>query len=101
MTTRIIDFFEVKDKFKEVITDLDRRPVNEELVEKKAVERLFLLRVCLSQMNASNAASYPEKEKHLSILKSASNSTTYKINSCTTEEATTQVNKAYMAFGVH
>ena len=101
MTARIIDFFEVRDKFKEVIKDLDRRPVNEELVVKKAGELLFLLKVCLSQMSASNAASYPEKDNHLSILKSASNAITYKINSCTTEEATTQVNKAYMAFGVH
>ena len=101
MAARIIDFFEVKDKFKKVITDLDRRPVNEELVVKEAGELLFLLKVCLSQMNASNSASYPEKDKHLSILQSASDAITYKINSCTTEEAATQVNKAYMAFGVH
>jgi hypothetical protein len=101
MAARIIDFFEVKDKFEEVIADLDHRPVNEELVVKKAGELLFLLKVCLSQMSASNAPPYPEKDKHLSILQSASDAITYKINSCTTEEATTQVNKAYMAFGVH
>ena len=52
-------------------------------------------------MKASNAASYPEKDKHLSILQSAADAITYKINTCTIKEATTQVNKAYMAFGVH
>ena len=101
MKARIIGFLEVKDKFKEVITDLDRRPMDEDLVVKKAGELLFLLGVCLSQMKASNAASYPENDKHLSILQSASDAITYKINACTIEEATTQVNKAYMAFGVH
>ena len=101
MKARIIGFLEVKDKFKEVITDLDRRPMDEDLVVKKAGELLFLLGVCLSQMKASNATSYPEKDKHLSILQSASDAITYKINACTIEEATTQVNKAYMAFGVH
>jgi hypothetical protein len=101
MKARIIGFLEVKDKFKEVITDLDRRPMDEELVVKEAGELLFLLGVCLNQMKASNAASYPEKDKHLSILQSASDAITYKINTCTFEEATTQVNKAYMAFGVH
>jgi hypothetical protein len=101
LKARIISFLEVKDKFTEVITDLDRRPMNEELVVRKAGELLFLLGVCLSQMKASNAASYPEKNKHLSILQSAADAITYKINTCTIEEAKTQVNKAYMAFGVH
>ena len=38
MKARIIGFLEVKDKFKEVIMDLDRRPMDEELVVKKAGE---------------------------------------------------------------
>lgn len=101
MKARIIGFLEVKDKFKEVISDLDRRPMDEELVVKKAGELLFLLGVSLNQMKANNAASYPEKHKHLCILQSASDAITYKINTCTIEEATTQVNKAYIAFGVH
>jgi len=98
---RLIGFWEVKDKFKEVTIDLDRRPMDEELVVKKAGELLFLLGVCLNQMKASNAASYPEKDKHLSILQSASEAITYKINTCTIEEVTNQVNQAYMAFEVH
>ena len=101
MKARIIRFSEVKDKIREVVTELDRRPLNEELVLKMAGELLFLLGVCLSQMKAVDAASYPKKNKHLSILQSASEAITYKINTCTIEEATVQVNKAYMAFGVN
>ncbi len=75
--------------------------MNEELVLNEARKLLFLLGVCLSQMKAVDAASYPEKDKHLSILQSASEALTYKINTCTIEEATIQVNKAYMAFGLN
>ena len=32
MKARIISFLEVKDKIREVVTELDRRPLNEELV---------------------------------------------------------------------
>jgi hypothetical protein len=101
MKARIIGFLEVEDKIREVVTELDRRPMNEELVLNEAGKLLFLLGVCLSQMKAGDAASYPEKDKHLSILQSASEAITYKINTCTIEEATIQVNKAYMAFGVN
>ena len=101
MKARLISFFEVKDKIREVVKELDRRPLNEELVLKMAGELLFLLGICLSQMKAVDAASYPEKDKHLSILQSASEALTYKINTCTIEEATIQVNKTYMAFGVN
>ena len=101
MKARIISFLEVKDKIREVVTELDHRPLNEELVLKMAEELLFLLGICLSQMKAVDAASYSEKDKHLSILQTASEILTYKINACTIEEATIQVNKAYMAFGVN
>jgi hypothetical protein len=101
MKARIISFLEVKDKIREVVTELDRRPLNEELVLKMAEELLFLLGICLSQMKAVDAASYPEKDKHLSILQNASEALTYKINTCTIEETTIQVNKAYLAFGVN
>ncbi len=101
MKARLISFLEVKDKIREVVKELDRRPMDEKLVLKMAGELLFLLGICLSQMKAVDAASYPEKDKHLSILQSASEALTYKINTCTIEEATIQVNKAYMAFGVN
>ena len=81
MKARIISFLEVKDKIREVVTELDRRPLNEELVLKLAGQLLFILRFCLSQMKAVDAASYPEKDRHLSILQSASEAITYKIGS--------------------
>jgi hypothetical protein len=101
MKARIISFSEVENKIREVVTELDRRPLNEELVLKMAGELIFLLGICLSQMKAFDAASYPGKDKHLSILQSASEVLTYKINTCTIEQATIQVKKAYMAFGVN
>ena len=99
MKIRVISFFEVEDKIKEVILELDRRPMDEGLVLTKAGELRFLLGVCLSQMSAVNSADYPEKSKHKKILQSASEDITYKLNSCTIEEATVQVKNAYMAFG--
>ena len=101
MKARMIGHLEIEDKIREVVTELDRRPLNEELVLNEAGKLLFLLGVCLSQMKAVDAASYPEKNTHLSILQSASDAITYKVNSCTIEEVTIQVNKAYMAFGAH
>jgi hypothetical protein len=98
MKARLISFYEIKEKIREVVKELDRRPL---LVVKMAGDLLFLLGICLSQMKAADAATYPEKDEHLSILQSASEALTYKINACTIEEATIQVNKAYKAFGVN
>ena len=60
----------------------------------------FLLRLCISQMKATDAAYYPGKDEHLKILGTASESITYKMNTCTIEEADSQIHKAYRAFGV-
>ena len=57
MKARIIGFLEVEDKIREVVRELDRRPMNEELVLNEAGKLLFLLGVCLSQMKAGDAAS--------------------------------------------
>ena len=101
MKARIISFFEVKEKIREVVIELDRRPMNEELVLKMTGELLFLVGICLNQMKAVDSASYPEKDEHLSILQSASETLRYKMNNCTIEEATIQINKAYLAFGAN
>lgn len=79
--------------------ELDRSPKDEKLILEKAGALLIILRLCISQMKAGNSASYPEKSKHLNILNTASESITYKINTCTTEEVRVQVNNAYKAFG--
>ena len=100
MKTRIISFIEVEDRMKEVILELDRNLIDEELVLTKSSELSLILRLCISQLKAVDSAYYPEKSKHQKILQNASEAITYKINTCTIEEAKVQVNNAYMAFGV-
>ena len=51
-------------------------------------------------MKATDAAYYPGKDEHLKILGTASENITYKMNTCTIEEADSQIHKAYRAFGV-
>ena len=73
--------------------------MDEKLVLEKAAILPVVLRLCISQMKAYNSAGYPEKSKHLKILNTASESITYKSNTCTTEEIKVQINNAYKAFG--
>ncbi len=101
MKVRVLSYYEIEERFKEILTELDRRPLDEESVVEKGGGLIFLLRVCISQMKAPNSTSYPDKSKHLATLEKASAAITYKINACTVEELTTQVNAAYQAFGVH
>ena len=100
MKTRIIDFYEVEANFREVVIELARRPMDKELILEKAGQLPFLLRLCISQMKATDAARYPGKYEHLEILETASENIAYKMNTCTIEEADSQINKAYRAFGV-
>lgn len=99
MKTRIISFFEIESRVGDLVVELDRSPMDEKLVLKKAAALPIMLRLCISQMKAGDSASYPEKSKHLNILNTASESISYKTNTCTLEEVIVQVNKAYMAFG--
>ena len=100
MKARVISYDEVEEKFQQVVTDLRNDPLEEEAVIKTGSELIFLLRLCISQMKATNAVSYPEKSMHLAILENASTALTYKMNSCTVEQVATQVNTAYRYFGV-
>lgn len=100
MKTRIIDFYEVEGRFREVVIELTRRPMDKELILEKAAQLPILLRLCISQMKATDAAHYPEKSEHLEVLKTASENITYKMNTCTIEQVDSQINKAYKAFGL-
>lgn len=100
MKTRIISFFEVEDRIREVVLELDRKPINEQFVLEKAAELSLVLGLCLSQMEAVNATYYPDKSKHQNILKIAKESITYKSNNCTIEEVTSQVRNAFKAFEI-
>jgi hypothetical protein len=99
MKARIISFGEVEERIREIVLELERRPIGEKAVLQKASELSFILGLCISQMKAIDASYYPEKNKQLKILQTASEAITYKINTCTIEEAEVQVNKAYRAFG--
>ena len=100
MKTRIISFSEVENRVRNLVAEFHRRPLGEKLVLKKGAALPVILRLCISQMKAGDSVSYPEKSKHLKILNTASESITYKTNTCTAEEVRIQVNNAYMAFGV-
>jgi hypothetical protein len=63
---RVLTYYEIEERFKEILTELDLRPLGEESVVEKGGELLFLFGVCISQMKAPNSTSYPEKSNHLS-----------------------------------
>lgn len=100
MKTRIISFSEVENIVRDLVAESHHRPLDEKLILEKGAVLPVVLRLCISQMKASDSASYPEKSQHLKILNAASESITYKTNTCTAEEVRIQVNNAYMAFGV-
>jgi hypothetical protein len=100
MKTRKIEFCEIENRIREVIMELDRSPMDDKLVLEKARELPLLLRLCIGQMKGADAVQYPEKNRHLNILQSASVAITYKMNTCTIEEVKAQVSKAYTTFGV-
>lgn len=101
MKARVISYDEIEERFRQIQVDFDRRPLDEESIVDKGAELCLLLGVCISQMKASNSASYPEKRKHLTTLERAAEVITYSINTCTVEEVVAQTSAAYAVFGVH
>lgn len=101
MKVRVLSFLEIEEKFRAILTELERRPRDETLIIDMGSQLLLALRLCISQMKALDSNSYPEKSRHLEILERASSDMTYKINTCTVEEIATQVNSSYRAFGAH
>jgi hypothetical protein len=98
---RLLSYYEIEERFKGVLAELGRPQLDERSIVEKGGELLFLLGVCISQMEVPNSTSYPEKSRHLANLKKASAAITYKINTCTVDEVATQVTSAYQAFSVH
>jgi len=101
MKARVLNFLEIEERFRTILMELERRPLDEALIIDMGSQLLFSLHVCISQMKAPDSKSYPEKSRHLEILEKASSDIRYKINTCTVEEIATQVNSAYRAFGAH
>ena len=65
MKARKVGFLEIENRFRELVIEIERRPMDEKLVLEKAGELSFLLNLCIGQMKAADAAQYPEKNKHL------------------------------------
>lgn len=97
---RIIAYSEIEDRFREMVSVLQRDPLDEGFVLEKGTQLAFALGLCLSQMNAQSSESYPEKSAHLERLKAARAAITFKLNTCTIEEVSSQITAAYRAFAV-
>ena len=97
---RIISYSEIVDRFREILTELEQQPLNEESILDKGAQLAFALDLCVGQMKSAQSTFYPEKRAHLAILEEAQGDITYKINTCTVEEISRQVTVAYKAFGI-
>ncbi len=97
---RIISYFEITERFREILTELERQPLNEEWILDKGAQLAFALDLCVGQMKSVRSTFYPEKRAHLAILEEAKGKITYKINTCTVEEISEQVTAAYKAFEI-
>ena len=100
MKARVVSYSEIEERFKEILIELDRCPLDEELILSKGAQLVFALNVCIGQMKSASSPYYPEKSEHMAALEKASASITYKINKCTVEEISAQAIAAYKAFGV-
>jgi hypothetical protein len=100
LKARIVSYSEIEERFKEILIELERCPLDEEFILNKGAQLIFALNVCIRQMKSANSTYYPEKSEHMAALENASTSITYKINTCTVEEISTQATAAYKAFGV-
>ena len=97
---RIISYSEITERFREILTELERQPLNEEWILDRGVQLAFALDICVAQLKASQSTFYPEKRAHLVTLEEAKGEITYKFNTCTVEEISKQVTAAYKAFGI-
>ena len=97
---RIISYSEIVERFREILTELERQPLNEELIIEKGAQLAFALDLCVGQMKSTRSTFYPEKRAHLAILEVAKGDIAYKINTCTVDEISRQVTLAYKAFGI-
>ena len=101
MKARLLSFDEIEGRLKEVQIELAQHPVNEDSVLEMGRSIPFMVGLCISQMKAFNAASYPGKAEHVEILENASKLMTYSINTCTMDEIRVQVTNAYNLFQDH
>lgn len=97
---RLISYTEIVERFREILTELERQPLNEELIVEKGAELLFGLGVCVEQMRSTRRTIDAEQRAQLAKLELAKGDITYKFNTCTVDEISKQVTLAYRAFGI-
>lgn len=97
---RIISYSEIVERFREILTELERQPLNEELIVEKGAQLVFVLELCVGQMKSTRRTVDAEQRAQLAILEVAKGDITYKINTCTVDEISKQVTLAYKAFGI-
>ena len=100
MKGRVISFYEIEERMRNLTLELENNPIDEDSILEKGEVLPFMLRLCISQIQAANSKNYPDKNRHYEILQRASESITYKMNDCTICEIQSQVNEAFRAFGV-
>jgi len=69
MKARVLSYYEIEDKFVQILKELSRHPLDEESIIEVGRDLPILLQLCVSQMKAPNAGTYPEKNKHIAAWK--------------------------------
>ena len=100
MKVRVLRFFEIEEQFKTLIAKFEDEPLDEKFIIEEGNLLLFATGVCISQMRAVDSKNYPDKAKHLKILKHALSVITFKMNTSTVDEVVEQISNAYKSFGI-
>ena len=100
MKVRVLNFFEIEEKFKTFIVKFEDMSLDEQFIIQEGNLLLFATGVCISQMKAAGSKNYPDKAKHLNILEEALSAITFKLNTSTVDEVVEQISNAYKSFGI-
>ena len=100
MKVRVLNFFEIEEKFKTFIVKFEDKSLDEQFIIQEGNLLLFATGLCISQMKAADSKNYPDKAKHLEILEEALSAIKFKLNTSTIDEVVDQISNAYKSFGI-
>ena len=100
MKVRVLNFFEIEEKFKTFIVKFEDKSLDEQFIIQEGNLLLFATGLCISQMKAADSKNYPDKAKHLKILEQALSAISFKLNTSTVDEVVEQISNAYKSFGI-
>ena len=100
MKVRVLNFFEIEEKFKTFIVKFEDMSLDEQFIIQEGNLLLFATGLCISQMKAADSKNYPDKAKHLKILEQALSAISFKLNTSTVDEVVEQISNAYKSFGI-